>query len=337
MGKRRAARRRQRAERRRPRADRCAGPTASSSARSRRQLVEGLFECVDLGPQQLKGVDAPLRVYAVRGETGAQSRLEAGGANLSPLVGRSRRAGAAGGALGARGGGRGSGRAAERRGGAGEVAPPARAQDGGSPANRTSSSNAAARPTSRAARCFRSSTCCSDSGSCRAATRRSRRSRGSPRRSRRRVPDMPDAAALLAGLFSIPLPAQMPPLDLSPQRRKERTLEVLVAILAGMAARAPVLFAVEDLHWIDPSTLELLELVVRRAPPTACWSCCSFGRRSRRRGARASTSRASTSRASRPRRPRPSSPGWPAGARCRPRSCAISATRSTASRSTSRS
>ena len=80
------------------------------------------------------------------------------------------------------------------------------------------------------------------------------------------MPDIPDAAALLASLFSIPLPAQVPPLDLSPQRRKERTLEVLVAVLAGMAARAPVLFAVEDLHWIDPSTLELLELVVRRAP-----------------------------------------------------------------------
>jgi predicted ATPase len=80
------------------------------------------------------------------------------------------------------------------------------------------------------------------------------------------VPEIPDAAALLGNLFSIPLPAEIPSLDLSPQRRKERTLEVLVAVLSGMAARAPLLFAIEDLHWIDPSTLELLELVVRRAP-----------------------------------------------------------------------
>ena len=65
-----------------------AQPDSVVISEATRQLVEGFFECVDLGPQQLKGVEAPLRVYAVRGETGAQSRLEAGRANLSPLVGR---------------------------------------------------------------------------------------------------------------------------------------------------------------------------------------------------------------------------------------------------------
>ena len=58
--------------------------------------------------------------------------------------------------------------------------------------------------------------------------------------------------------------ARYPPLDLSPQRQKERTLEALVDQLAGLAARQPVLALYEDVHWADPTTLELLGLVVER-------------------------------------------------------------------------
>ena len=59
-----------------------------------------------------------------------------------------------------------------------------------------------------------------------------------------------------------PLPA--PPL--SPQRQKEKTLEALVDWLAAQAERRPVLFIVEDLHWVDPSTLEFLGLLVEQRP-----------------------------------------------------------------------
>ncbi len=53
--------------------------------------------------------------------------------------------------------------------------------------------------------------------------------------------------------------------DLTPQRRKERTLEALLAQMARLAARQPVLMLFEDAHWIDPTSLELLTLTVARA------------------------------------------------------------------------
>ena len=54
--------------------------------------------------------------------------------------------------------------------------------------------------------------------------------------------------------------------DLTPQRRKEKTLEALLAQMARLAARKPVLMLFEDAHWIDPTSLELLTLTVARAP-----------------------------------------------------------------------
>jgi class 3 adenylate cyclase/predicted ATPase len=56
-----------------------------------------------------------------------------------------------------------------------------------------------------------------------------------------------------------------PALGLTPQRQKERTLGVLLGQLASLAARAPVLEIFEDVHWADPTTLELMDLVIDRA------------------------------------------------------------------------
>ncbi len=78
--------------------------------------------------------------------------------------------------------------------------------------------------------------------------------------------DMKQATALLADLLSIG-GDRYPPLNLNPQRRKEETLEALFAQLAGLAARRPVLMVFEDVHWIDPISLELLELAVERVGP----------------------------------------------------------------------
>src|SRR6266571_3275432 len=53
------------------------------------RLTQGFFECLDLGPQKLKGVSTPVQVYRVLGESGVQSRLEvAATRGLTPLVGR---------------------------------------------------------------------------------------------------------------------------------------------------------------------------------------------------------------------------------------------------------
>jgi predicted ATPase len=84
--------------------------------------------------------------------------------------------------------------------------------------------------------------------------------------SRYRLP-VEESLQLLAPLLSIPLPEHhYPPLTLSPQRQRQKTLETLVAILLELAEHQPVLFIVEDLHWTDPTTLELIGLLLDQIP-----------------------------------------------------------------------
>jgi class 3 adenylate cyclase/predicted ATPase len=77
---------------------------------------------------------------------------------------------------------------------------------------------------------------------------------------------LPDTVPLLAALLSLPLPEHYPPFTLTPQRQRQKTLEALLAWLCAEATRQPVLFIVEDLHWIDPSTLEFLTLLITQEP-----------------------------------------------------------------------
>ncbi len=71
---------------------------------------------------------------------------------------------------------------------------------------------------------------------------------------------------LFASLLSLPLLEPYVPLTLPPQQLKQKTLEVLLGWLLQQAERQPLCFVVEDLHWIDPSTLELLSLLIDQAP-----------------------------------------------------------------------
>ncbi len=68
--------------------------------------------------------------------------------------------------------------------------------------------------------------------------------------------------SLLCGMLNVPTDARFPTLTLTPQKHKERTEELLLKWLTQLVAISPVLFIVEDLHWLDPSTLELLEKYV---------------------------------------------------------------------------
>ncbi len=71
------------------------------------------------------------------------------------------------------------------------------------------------------------------------------------------------AVSLLAGLLSVPLPeGAYPPLNLSPQQQKLQTAEALTAWLVEEAGRQPLLVVYDDLHWADPSSLELLSLLL---------------------------------------------------------------------------
>jgi len=80
---------------------------------------------------------------------------------------------------------------------------------------------------------------------------------------------LPEVVPLLASLLSLPPSDRYAPPQLTPQRQKQKTLEAILALLRAHAAQQPVLFIVEDLHWIDPSTLELLALFIDQEP-TAC-------------------------------------------------------------------
>ena len=78
---------------------------------------------------------------------------------------------------------------------------------------------------------------------------------------------VPEMVPVFAALLSLPLsPQRYPPLSLSSQRLRQQTFEVLLTWLAALAAQGPVLFMVEDLHDVDPSTLEWLDLLLAQGP-----------------------------------------------------------------------
>ena len=71
-------------------------------------------------------------------------------------------------------------------------------------------------------------------------------------------------AALFAELLSLPNDGRYPALELAPQQRRQRTLEALNAQIVSLARQRPVLMIFEDVHWIDPTSLEALGRAVER-------------------------------------------------------------------------
>jgi tetratricopeptide (TPR) repeat protein len=79
-----------------------------------------------------------------------------------------------------------------------------------------------------------------------------------------------ESVSLLALLLSLPLPDdQYPPFEVSSQKQRQKMLEILLALLVEQAKQQPVMFIIEDLHWIDPSTLEFLDLLIAQGPMVA--------------------------------------------------------------------
>jgi predicted ATPase len=85
-----------------------------------------------------------------------------------------------------------------------------------------------------------------------------------------------DMVPLFASLLSIPLSDRYPPLTLSPQRQKQKTLEALLTWLLKQAEKHPVLHIVEDLHWVDSSTLEYLSLIVEQVSMARIFALFTF-------------------------------------------------------------
>ena len=80
--------------------------------------------------------------------------------------------------------------------------------------------------------------------------------------------NMQETLPLFTALLSLPTPSQYPPLNFTPQKQKERTLQALLQLLVAQAERQATVSVWEDLHWADPSSLEFLTLLIEQIPTT---------------------------------------------------------------------
>jgi class 3 adenylate cyclase/predicted ATPase len=230
------------------------------------RLVHGYFACDALGPQPLKGVETPLQVYRVLGISGAQSRLDVvSPRGLTPLVGREAEVTLL------------RERWAQARDGLGQVVLlSGEAGIGKSRLVQVLHEHIAAEPHTRLE--WRCSPYAQQSPLHPVIAHLHRLLRWRPddiaAEKLHTLEEtlaasglaLPEVVPLFAALLSLPLPERYPPLTLTPQRQKQKTMEALLAWLLTEATRQPVLFIIEDLHWIDPSTLEFLTLLIDQGP-----------------------------------------------------------------------
>ncbi len=239
-------------------------------------LVQGLFEHQDLGSQFLKGLSTPVAIYRVVGESAAQSRFEAAvSAGLTPLVGREAELEVL------------RQRWETAKAGSGQVVlVSGEAGIGKSRLVQTLKEQVLAEGATRIE--FRCSPYHQNSALYpiidhlqrllqfqRDDTPQVKLTKLQRALVAYRFPQA-DTVPLLATLLSLPQPENVPPLTLSPQKQKQRTQEALVAWIVEEAEKAAVYCAWEDLHWADPSTLELLTLFLEQIPATRMFTVLTF-------------------------------------------------------------
>jgi predicted ATPase/class 3 adenylate cyclase len=233
-------------------------------------LLGGFFACQSLGTHLLKGFAQPIEVYQVQYESTARSRLEAAGrTGLTPLVGREAEVGLL------------RERWAQVKEGLGQVVLlSGEAGIGKSRLVQVLTEQVATEPHAWLTPCqcspYHQNTALYPMIDLleRVALRLEREE--SPEQKLRKLEGflvqyglpLPEAVPLFTALLSLPLPADYAPLTMSPEQQKQKTLQDFLTILLRIAIQQPVLFIMEDLHWVDPSTLELLSLLVDQGPTT---------------------------------------------------------------------
>jgi class 3 adenylate cyclase/tetratricopeptide (TPR) repeat protein len=242
-----------------------AEPNSVVIAESTRKLLGNLFELQDLGAKDLKGVAEPVRAWAALRASSVESRFEALRTATTPLIGRDEeiellmrrwaQAKAGEGCVVLISGepGIGKSRIAEALHERISTEPHTRIRFFCSPHHQDSALYPAIAQLERAAGFRRE-----DAAEVRLAKLEALLAQATN--------DVSGVAPLFADLLSIPTGERYPALALTPQKRKEKTLQALAAQAESLALRQPVLMIFEDVHWSDPTTRELLDLLVDRAP-----------------------------------------------------------------------
>jgi class 3 adenylate cyclase len=242
-----------------------AEPGAVVVASSTRKLTGGLFECRDLGVVSLKGFAENVPAWQVLGAGAAESRFEALRATTTPLIGRDEeidllmrrweqaRHGEGRVVLISGEPGIGKSRIAQTVVERITTEPHTRLRYFCSPHHQDSALHPSIAQLERAADFRRE-----DTADQRLEKLEAVLAQGTN--------DLGEAVRLLADLLSIPPGDRYPPLNLTPQKRKEKTFHAQLAYVEGLAARRPVLIAFEDVHWSDPTTREWLDLLIDRVP-----------------------------------------------------------------------
>jgi predicted ATPase len=241
-------------------------------------LLGGFFACQSLGTQRLRGLPQPLEVYQVLSESTARSRLEAAGsAGLTPLVGCELEVGLL------------RERWAQVKDGLGQVVLlSGEAGIGKSRLVQVLQEHVAAEPQAWLTPCqcspyYRNTALYPMIDLLERIALRFAREE-SPQQKLRKLEGflvqyglpLAEAIPLFATLLSLPLPADYAPLAVSPEQQKQQTMHALLTIFLRIAAQQPLLFVMEDLHWVDPSTLELLTLLVDQGPTARILALWTF-------------------------------------------------------------
>jgi predicted ATPase/class 3 adenylate cyclase len=229
------------------------------------RLIQGFFVCQHLGPQALKDVATPISVYRVLGESGAQSRFEAAAqTGLTPLVGRADELALL------------QQRWEQAKSGAGQVVLLS-GEPGIGKSRLVQRFKEQVKGEAQLQLECRCSPYYQNSALHPVITHlhkllqfgREERPQSKFQKLERmlRAYQFPltEAVPLLAALLSLPHPEGYPLLALSPQKQKQRTLEILLTWLLKESDRQPLCSVWEDLHWADPTTLELVGLLLEQA------------------------------------------------------------------------
>jgi len=231
------------------------------------RLVAKFFHCKDLGTHPLKGITEPMRVYQVLHESAARTRFDAATTGLTPLVGREHEVE------------RllqqwqqakdGTGNVVLLKGEAGigksrliEIVKARVAEEPQawlteflcSPYHQNNAFYPVAEALERVALAFEPN--------------------DPPRERLKKIEGflvqyglpLQENTPLFATLLSVPLGESYAHLNLAPERQKLKTVAALVSVLLQRAAHQPLLLVIEDLHWIDASTLELITRLIEAAP-----------------------------------------------------------------------